>query len=226
MREIHGKLVCETVEEVLNPEWSAVLAIDLQNGFMLPGGSVAKAGGDISAMVELIPRCVEFLGAARERGIRIIHVRWVDLPDGASDSPAWLRSKGLMTGTTEFALEGSWDAEFVAGCEPLPGEPVVTKHRSSAFTGTNLEQLLHSMGVQAVVLIGEQTPGCIEATYRDAAYRDFYNVLIEDRIAARDPELHEASLKVQRARHDVITAEKALSVWDDYRAGRLTRPRP
>ena len=38
-----------------------------------------------------------------------------------------------------------------------------------------------------------QTPGCVEATFRDAAYHDYYNVLAEDCVAAYRQEEHEAS---------------------------------
>jgi nicotinamidase-related amidase len=224
MKEIYGKLVCETVEEVLDPDWCAVLPIDLQNDFMHPEGAVAKSGADVSQMVGLAPRCIEFMNEARELGVKIVHVRIVDLPDGQSDSPAWLRSKGLIAGVSGFAIEGTWGAEFVPGCEPLEGELVVTKHRSSAFTGTNLDMLLRAGGIETVVIIGEQTPGCVEATYRDAAYHDYYNVLVEDCVAARDLELHEASIKIQKARHDVVTAEQVLSIWRRYREGDLSAP--
>ena len=226
MREIHGKQVCETIEEVLNPDWCAVLPIDLQNDFMSTEGAVAKGGADVSAMVDLAPKCIDFMNSARELGVRIVHIRIVDLPNGESDSPAWLRSKGLIAGVSDFAVEGTWGAEFVEGCEPLPGELVVTKHRSSAFTGTNLNMLLRAVGVETVVLIGEQTPGCVEATYRDAAYHDYYNVLVEDCVAGRDRALHEASILVQKARHDVVTAEQAISIWRRYRCGELTTPEP
>lgn len=224
MREIFGKMVCETLEEVLRPDWCAVLPIDLQNEFMHPDGEIAKVGGNIEPMQELLPRAIQFLDEARELGIRIVHIRIVDLPDGKSDSPAWLRSKGLMANTPLFAVEGTWGAEFCEGCEPLPGELVVTKHRSSAFVGTNLDQLLKSNGVKTVVIIGEQTPGCIEATYRDAAYYDFYNVLVEDCVAARERDLHDASIKIQKARHDVCTTEEVFSTWRRYRDGSLALP--
>src|SRR4029078_8041309 len=99
------------------------------------------------------------------------------------DSPSWLRAKGAISNVSAFFVEGSWGAEFCDECAPLPGEPIVTKRRPSAFFHTNLDQLLRERGIRTVVLIGEQTPGCIEATYRDAAQHDYYNVLIEDCVA-------------------------------------------
>lgn len=218
MRTIFGKQVCETLDEVLNPDWCAVLPIDLQNDFMDPEGKVAKVGGNVGPMQQVLPRCVAFMDRARELGVPIIHIRIVDLPDGASDSPSWLRAKGLISGVSSFAVEGTWGAEFCEGCAPHPGELVVTKHRSSAFVATNLDALLRANNIQTVVIIGEQTPGCVEATYRDAAYYDYYNVLIEDCVAGREDDLHEASLKIQKARHDVCTAEQAIGIWERARA--------
>ena len=117
---------------------------------------------------------------------------------------------------SDFFLQGTWGAEFSPEVAPEPGEPVVTKHRSSAFRNTDLDMILRSNGIETVVVIGEQTPGCIEATYRDAAYHDYYNVLIEDCVAAFDPEQHEASLLIQRRRHDVCSAEQTFTIWRSY----------
>jgi nicotinamidase-related amidase len=213
VKEIYGKSVCETLEEVLHPDRCTLIVIDMQNDLVLPEGKVARAGLDVSAMVAILPRCQEFIGAARELGVDVVHVQTVTLREGRSDSPSWIRAKGTMVGEAEFTLEGTWGAEICPECAPLPGEPIVTKHRSSAFRATDLDTILRSLGTETVVIIGEQTPGCVEATYRDAAYHDYYNVLVEDCVAAYDPELHDASLKVQRARHDVCTAEEVLSVW-------------
>jgi nicotinamidase-related amidase len=65
----------------------------------------------------------------------------------------------------------------------------------------------------------------VEATFRDAAYRDYYTLLVEDCVAAFDPELHEASLLVQRRRHDVATAETVLTAWRKARAPETSMPR-
>jgi nicotinamidase-related amidase len=180
---------------------------------MRPEGKIAQVGNDISALEAILPKCGEFIDQARQLGVLVIHIRVTTLPGGLSDSPAMLRAKQLISKTTDFAVEGTWGAEICDECAPLPGEPVVTKHRSSAFVGTNLDMLLRSNGIETVVIIGEQTPGCIEATYRDASYFDYYNVLVEDLVAAYRKDLHEASLLIQRARHDVCTSGEVLDIW-------------
>jgi nicotinamidase-related amidase len=225
VKEIYGKLVCETLDEVLAPSHTALLAIDIQNDFMRSEGKIAQAGNDISALEAILPRCAAFIDEARSLGVLIVHIRVVSLPHGLSDSPAMLRAKMMISKTVEFAVEGTWGAEICEECAPQDGDLVVTKHRSSAFVGTNLDQLLRSNGIQTVVVIGEQTPGCIEATYRDASYFDYYNVLVEDLVAAYRNDLHEASLLIQRARHDVCTSDRVLEVWRAARAAPAAPPK-
>jgi nicotinamidase-related amidase len=221
MRQLHGKPVFDTLEEVLDPAHCAILSIDMQNDFLHVDGKVAQAGKDVSAMSGLVASWKRFVADARALGVPVHHVRLVDLPDGASDSPAWLRSKSLIAGVDEFVVEGTWGADFYDGCGPLDGELVVTKHRSSAFTGTNLDLLLRSNGVQTVVVVGEQTPGCVEATLRDASYHDYYNVLVEDCVAAHDQRLHELTMEVLKARHDVVPGDEIVGTWTRARsAGR------
>lgn len=218
MKTIHGKAVCETLVEVLNPAWTAVLAIDIQNDAFRPNGKLAQAGNDIEPMLRILPKCAEFIHEARRNHVPVIHARIVDLPDGQSDSPSWIRAKLKMSNVDEFFVEGTWGAEICDECAPVAGEIVITKHRSSAFVGTSLDSALRSNGIQTVVIIGEQTPGCVEATFRDAAYHDYYAVLVADCVAAFDPELHEASLKIQRARHDVCDANDVASAWRAHAA--------
>jgi biuret amidohydrolase len=213
MREIAGHLVCETLEEVVDPSRCALLPVDIQNDAMHPEGKLAQAGLDISGMQEILPRCARLIEAARECGVPVVHTRTEMAADGSSDSPAWLRAKGMMMGTPEYFVAGTWGAEIAAECAPIGGEPVVLKTRSSAFVHTNLDEVLQSMGIETVVIIGEQTPGCIEATYRDAVYYDYYNVLVEDCVAAFQRELHEASLLIQRARHDVCMSDEVIDIW-------------
>lgn len=218
MRAIYGHQVCETLDEVLQPDGSAVVVVDVQNDAMRPEGKLARAHNDVSAMVAVLPRIAAFVSSARELGVKVFHVQTITLPDGQSDSPSWFRAKGTIVNEPGFFLEGTWGAEICEEVAPRQGEPVVVKHRSSAFVGTNLDLLLKAGGVRTVVVVGEQTPGCIEATYRHAAYYDYYNVLAEDCVAAFDQGQHDASLLIQRRRHDVTTAARILQAWSEARS--------
>lgn len=212
MRNIDGRLIMDQPEEILAPHHCAVLVIDMQNDFVSSDGSIAAAGNDVTHIQAITEPLVSFLNVARVTGVLCVHIQTLTLAGHRSDSDAWLYNKYKGVGG-DFCLEGAWGAEIIEECRPLPGEPVVTKHRSSAFVNTRLNQLLVANSIRTVIVTGEQTPGCVEATYRDAAYYDYYNVLVSDCVAAYRQDLHEASLLIQRARHDVYEAKEITDVW-------------
>jgi nicotinamidase-related amidase len=223
MKEIQGKLVCETLDEVLEPGQCALLVIDMQNDAVNPQGKIPLAGGDVSGMLRITAKCQQLITTARELDIFVVHARVITLDGGRSDSPSWLRTKGVSVNSTDFFLEDTWGAEFCPECQPLPGEPIITKRRSSAFLGTDLDLILRARGIKTVVVIGEQTPGCVEATYRDVAYHDYYNVLVEDCVAAFDQEQHDASILIQKRRHDVCDLADVQRIWRNARSGTALR---
>jgi nicotinamidase-related amidase len=213
MRTVHGKQVCETLAEVLDPARAAVVVIDVQNDAMRREGKLALAGNNVDDMVAVLPRIAAFVAEARELGIPVIHVQMIHKVGSTAQSGPHLRTMCTISAIEDAFLEGTWGAELCEEVAPLAGEPVVVKHRSSAFRGTDLDMILRATGRETVVVVGEQTPGCVEATFRDAAYHDYYNVLVEDCVAAYDRRQHEASLLIQRRRHDVCTAAEALAIW-------------
>lgn len=227
MREICGKQVYDTLDELLEPRHTALVVIDMLNGGLGRGpAGYERAGHDVSMVEAIASRCGELIDAARRSGVTLAHIRVANLPNQASSSPAWLRSlaltgKAAPIDPAKLSIDGTWQTEFIDECAPMEGELVVTKHRSSAFVGTDLELLLRSNGIESVAVIGIATPGCVEATIRDAAHLDFYTVLVEDCVAGYDLELHEAALKVMCARHDHCDATTATDVWERAAAGRV-----
>jgi nicotinamidase-related amidase len=112
-----------------------------------------------------------------------------------------------------YALDGSDGQKFVPGLEPLDGELVVKKYRSSAFWGTNLDLLLRSNGIKSVVMTGCTTEGCVESTARDAMFSDHYVVIVTDAVASDDPAQHEASMYLMARRFDLATADVVRKLW-------------
>src|SRR5579864_8012972 len=157
---VHGKEVPTQLRELVDPACTALVVIDMQNDCCAEGGSAHQAGADLSMYREMIPRIVEFAQLCRRTGVPVINVRVCTLPDGQSDSPAWIRlrlraSKNYNptnTGIWNFTLEGSWGAEFIPELTPQPRDLVVTKFRSSAFRNTNLDLILRSNGIGNVLV--------------------------------------------------------------------------
>lgn len=92
---------------------------------------------------------------------------------------------------------------------PEPNDIVVTKHRISAFTGTDLEMILRAHDTSTLVMFGIATSGVVLSTLLDACDADYQPVVVTDCCADRDPELHETLVKkFFPMRGEVITAEE------------------
>ena len=69
---------------------------------------------------------------------------------------------------------------------------MVTKHRISAFTGTDLDMILRAHDIETLVLFGIATSGVVLATLLDAADADYRVVVVKDCCADLDTDLHAA----------------------------------
>jgi ureidoacrylate peracid hydrolase len=128
-----------------------------------------------------------------------------DLSDaGPPEGPHRVKHRPLALGDTVEAPDGSpgrvlirdtWNTENVPELAPEPGDVVVSKHRYSGFFETELDDVLQGLGVTHLLVTGCTTSVCVESTVRDATFRDYTCVVLED-CTAEPLGTHEASLKV------------------------------
>jgi nicotinamidase-related amidase len=222
MLSIHGKDVPTTLPELVDPASTAFVIIDMQNDCCSEGGSAHLAGADLSMYREITPRIARFAEACRSISVPVIHVGIYTLPDGRSDSPAWIRLRmranknynAQNEGAWGFTMLGSWGAQFVDGLQPAPGDLQVMKYRSSAFHNTNLDLLLRSNGIRSVLVAGCTTEGCVESTVRDLCFYDYFGIVVADCVGSDVRELHDASMLVMGAyRADVATSAQIIQAW-------------
>jgi nicotinamidase-related amidase len=232
MIHYEGRQIPQTVEEMVDPAYTAYVIVDIQNDFAKRGGSAGETarqrGLDIEALyAPVIERSRTLLDAARSAGVMVVHIQNTALPHRRTDSAARLKFMMRAYGTDdpallpEYTLEGTWGHEIVPELAPLAGEFVVKKHTSSSFVGTRLDNLLKINGMRTVVLVGGVTEGCVESAARDACHHGYFVVLCEDAVQSFNPELHDAALTVMRRRYEVMPAVNVLRVWEaKARAGR------
>jgi nicotinamidase-related amidase len=87
---------------------------------------------------------------------------------------------------------------------------VVTKHRVSAFAGTDLEMVLRAGGTETLVLAGLATSGVVLSTLRHAADADYRIVVVEDCCADRDPEVHRVLMEKVFPRQATVVRAEAI----------------
>jgi|GEM_PF-2745634 len=88
MREVYGKQVFDSLEEVVNPEHTAILVVDMQNGLASLEGHAARHGFDVSMQRKIIPPIQRLLKSGREAGARVVHIQIVFDADQATTSPS------------------------------------------------------------------------------------------------------------------------------------------
>jgi ureidoacrylate peracid hydrolase len=201
-----------TFEHLVDPQHTAVLAIDVQKDFCDEDGAMARLGKDLGMVKNMLPYLMRFLTAARNRNLMVIITKRIN--SKLSDSPVHRRQL-TRGGQLDVAVEGTTGVEFSKGFEPKDNDYLLFKHRYSAFTGTELDLILRSNGIRTIVVAGVATNACVEATARDGFMHDYHVVLVSDCCATYDPiDLHKASLRnaeVQFA--TVTTSEQVLRAW-------------
>jgi nicotinamidase-related amidase len=176
---------------------TALLVMDMQAGILrnLP---------DTSAFIGNVAKAI---ANARDRKIPVIYVV-VGFRAGAPEIN--MNNKSFSAGRDRFT--NVTPEEFMKihpDVAPLAGEIVVTKRRISAFTGSDLEVVLRSLGIQQMVLTGIATSGVVLSTVREAADKDYRITVLSDCCGDADEEVHRVlTTKVFPRQADVITLEE------------------
>jgi len=185
---------------------TAVLAMDCQAGIV---AIYAKPVEDFLA------RASSVLRAARGAGMAVIQVRVgfrPGLPEVSERNKFLARIKASPQHQKLF--EGDVGAIHPA-LGPEPDDILVTKHRISAFTGTDLDVVLRAKDIDTLVLFGISTSGVVLSTLLQASDADYRLVVVADCCADLDSELHSALIsRFFPSRAEVATAEEFVKALE------------
>jgi nicotinamidase-related amidase len=177
-----------------HPDSAALLTIDVQRDFALPGAPL-----EIPGTTDTVPRIRRLLDAFRAAGRPIVHVVRLYQEDGSNVDPV---RRGAVERGERMVAPGSSGAELLDDLKPDPdvrldaeallrgefqrlaeNEFVMYKPRWGAFYGTSLEAFLRDWGVDTIVLTGCNFPNCPRTTIYEASERDFRIVAVIDAIS-------------------------------------------
>ncbi len=203
---------------LLPVEHTAVIMIDMQRDFILPGGFGETLGNDVSQLTSAVKVAHSLLYWCRRKGIRVIHTKEAHAPD-LSDCPPAKRNRGkpkLRIGDAgsmgRILIDGEEGSDFVPELSPLPGELVIVKPGKGAFYATKLDQFLKDNKITHLLFGGVTTEVCVQTTMREANDRGYECMLVEDATASYFPAFKEATLAMIRAQGGIVgwTAPLAL----------------
>ena len=165
-----------------DPDRTAVIVVDMQNGFCHPEGSLHAPASEAA-----VDEVSELVDRAHEAGVRVVYTRDVHPPEQFEDTHYY----DEFDRWGEHVLEGSWEAELVDGLDIRPDDHVVEKHTYDAFHGTELDGWLSARGIDDLLICGTLANVCVLHTASSAGLRDYRPVLVTDAIGYIEEADHE-----------------------------------
>jgi ureidoacrylate peracid hydrolase len=178
----------------LDPERTALIVVDLQNGFMMEGVAHALC----KEAIDVVPNVNRLADAVRRTGGKVFWIKnthdegcltlWSNMHEM---SPPAQRAKRV-----ESMSEGTLGHQLWADLDVQTGDEIVQKTRYSALIqgSSDLEARLRAGGYDTVLITGTMTNVCCESTARDAMMLNFKTIMVSDGNATATDEEHNASL--------------------------------
>ncbi len=174
----------------LEPRRTALVVIDLQNGFMDEhvGHAVCPAARDVVPNVNRLAATVRATGGGVFWVANTYDPSWATMAEMATQEGRRRREASMSEGTVGHRL---WPALDVRA-----EDEVVRKYRFSAFLpgASDLPNRLRVRGYDTVLICGTVTNVCCESSARDAMMTNFRVVMVSDANAAMTQDEHDASL--------------------------------
>jgi len=204
------KVKAEPYEFRFDPASTALLVIDMQRDFILPGGFGAMLGNDVSRLKPAIEPTRRVLEAFRSKHLHILHTREGHRPD-MSDCPPAKKARGnLKIGIGDkgpmgrVLIRGEHGHGIIDELAPLPSEPVIDKPGKGAFFATDLDLILKNLQIKSLVVTGVTAEVCVQTTAREANDRGYECLVLEDCVASYFPEFKKGAIDMIKAQGGIV----------------------
>ena len=189
---------------------TALVVIDMQRDFLLPGGFGETLGNDVSLLRKVVPPLAEVLAAARATGMLVIHTREGHLPD-LSDCPPAKLQRGRPSQRIgdegphgRILIRGEYGHDIIDELAPIAGEIVIDKPGKGAFYATELQAVLQAAGVTHLIVTGVTTEVCVHTTVREANDRGYDALVLSDCVGSYFPEFQRVGLEMVSAQGGIF----------------------
>ena len=190
-----------------NPTRSALLVIDMENGFVEP-----ESGHCIRFAKFTVPACVRAVETAREKGIPVFFVKRIYRSDvELTRHAAWVKG-GRACGP---ATTGPNSARAPEGLRPQPGDYTIIKPRWSTFFQTELDLILRRLDVRTVILTGTTTPNCVRTSCYDAISLEYNVVVLTDCCSSQTEEIQRVNLEDMGRAGALLMDSAAFADYDE-----------
>lgn len=205
----------EHVFDDFDPARTALIVVDLQNGFMLPGVAFAE----IPEAREIVPNVNRLAAALRAAGGTVVWIvttyepavdkEWSTYYRLSTPTNGAKRSAALTKGAKGHAIWSTLDVK--------PGDPIVEKKRFSAFIqgSSDLDKVLKARGIDNLLITGTVTGVCCESTARDAMMLNYQVTMVTDGNASYSDEEHNRALAAFYSTFgDIMSTDELITLME------------
>lgn len=202
MHEFVGIKIPQSLEEIINPQNTALIVYDMQVGIV----PQIKHGQEITQNLSRL------VSAARAAGVKTFFTRHMSLAKelmGAFQyrtAMAWQRVDSPEKVKPMFLRE-SPGFQIIPELQPLPSEGIIDKITMSAFEGTYLQIALRDCGIRSFLIAGIALEIGIDPTCRQGADLGFWPILVQDACGFGNEEAANHSLASLRHMGDTIITD-------------------
>lgn len=189
---------------------TALIVIDMQRDFLLPGGFGESLGNDVDQLLKVVPPLAALIAAARAAGIMVIHTREGHRPD-LSDCPPAKLTRGAPSKRIgdpgkygRILVRGEYGHDIVDELAPVAGETVIDKPGKGAFYATELQDILTGAGITQLLVTGVTTEVCVHTTTREANDRGYECLVVSDCVGSYFPEFQRVGLEMIKAQGGIF----------------------
>jgi nicotinamidase-related amidase len=194
----------------LDPKYTALVVVDVENEFIRPGGNRYMGERGENTLAPL----AGLLDRARAAGVPVIYVHSVR----EATNPEF-----TVFNVDEHLMRGSWGAEYCEEIAPQPGEPIVDKQCHDCFARTEMEGVLARLGIHScdhtVIVTGVALDVCVSHAALGFSVRDYWVAVPTDCTASRTEEAEVVAY--QRFLHSAYAYNMAVTRADliEFRPG-------
>ena len=206
------------LKTLLDPETTAVLTMELQNG-VVGAGALMKALVDEVERVGVRQTAGRLCDAARERGIQVVHCVAENRADGlgAIDNCKVFAMNNRLrreTGSTPID-QGTEGAKLVSELGPDDRDIVIARiHGLTPFTQTSLDQILRNLATRTLVVTGVSINMGIFGTVMSAVDLGYNVIIVRDGVCGVPREYADAVLENSLSLlATIVKADDVIAAW-------------
>jgi len=196
------------LHEKLNPKFTALIVVDLQNDFCSPSGLMASLGKDVSKMDAVVEGTQALIRVCETVQVPVFYTQLI-----------YDRTKLTDLQKEQYDLDGRMVTCDIRGdgykfyrLEP-PAERVFPKYNYNIFSNPALEAELRERGIKTLIITGVSTQICVETAIRNGFDIGYKIVVPRDLVAttSSDPETQERTLRLVKKTYGVVSDASEIS---------------